>query len=40
MYLGDATRQDDGTWRCLASVPGHGLCLVEVNLTFAPEPKP
>lgn len=33
-YLGDATQQDNGTWRCLAIVPWAGLCIVEVNLTF------
>ncbi len=31
-YLGKATRQEDGTWRCLADVDG-ALCLVEVTLT-------
>jgi hypothetical protein len=33
-YLGEATEQDDGTWRVLASVPWAGLCIVEVSLTF------
>ena len=33
-YIGKATQQFDGTWRCLANVFGT-LCLVEVNITFA-----
>lgn len=30
-YIGKATRQPDGTWRCLADVKGQ-LCLVEVTV--------
>ena len=32
-YLGKATRQSDGTWRCLANVHGNALCIVEVAIT-------
>lgn len=31
-YIGKATQQIDGTWRCLANVAG-ALCLVEVRIT-------
>jgi hypothetical protein len=34
-YLGRATMQFDGTWRCLANVAG-ALCLVEVKITMEP----
>jgi hypothetical protein len=30
-YWGKATRQPDGTYRCLANVEG-SLCVVEVNI--------
>ena len=30
-YIGEATRQDDGSWRCLADVDGM-LCLVQISL--------
>jgi hypothetical protein len=36
-YLGKATRQANGTWRCLANVGG-ALCLVEVSIAEVPEP--
>jgi hypothetical protein len=32
VYIGTATRQYDGMYRCLASVGG-SLCIVEVKLT-------
>lgn len=32
-YIGKATLQPDGTWRCLANVRG-ALCLVQVSLKF------
>jgi hypothetical protein len=32
VYLGVATKQEDGTWQCLANVAG-ALCLVEVKIT-------
>jgi len=32
VFLGKATQQFDGTWRCLANVAG-ALCLVEVRIT-------
>lgn len=32
-YIGEATRQEDGTWRCLAVVDG-ALCIVEVLITY------
>lgn len=32
IFLGKATQQFDGTWRCLANVGG-ALCLVEVKIT-------
>lgn len=41
-YIGNATLQPDGTWRCLANVGG-ALCLVEVKLRFddsSAGPKP
>jgi hypothetical protein len=31
IYLGKATLQFDGTWRCLANVHG-ALCLVEASI--------
>jgi len=34
-YIGQATKQFDGTWRCLANVGGM-LCLVEVKIDEAP----
>lgn len=33
MYIGKATLQYDGTWRCLANVYG-ALCLIEVKVRF------
>ena len=33
MYIGKATQQYDGTWRCLANVYG-SLCIVEANIRF------
>jgi len=30
-YIGEATKQFDGTWRCLADIGGM-LCLVEVKV--------
>lgn len=36
MYIGKATRQEDGTWRCLANVGG-ALCLVEVSIKWDPK---
>jgi len=32
-YIGDAYKQLDGTWRCLADVGG-ALCLVEMKVTI------
>lgn len=36
-YLGFATRQENGLWRCLANVGG-ALCIVEVSIKEVPEP--
>ncbi len=36
--MGDARRQDDGTWRCLANYYGM-LVLAEVRVTFHPVEK-
>lgn len=33
VFIGKASRQPDGTWRCLANVGG-ALCIVEVKITF------
>ena len=33
IYIGKATKMEDGTWRCLANVGG-SLCLVEVNIVL------
>jgi hypothetical protein len=33
VFIGKATQQFDGTWRCLANVGG-ALCLVEVRLSY------
>ena len=33
VFIGNAKRQSDGTWRCLANVGG-ALCIVEVKITF------
>jgi hypothetical protein len=33
VFLGKATQQFDGTWRCLANVAG-ALCLVEVRISL------
>ena len=42
-YIGKATRQPDGTWRCLAKIP-HGadtaLCVVECKITLQPPSTP
>lgn len=38
-YWGIATKQPDGTWRCLANVNDH-LCVVEVNIKFLEVQKP
>jgi hypothetical protein len=35
-YLGRATQEWDGTWRCYALIDGC-LCIVEVSIIFAPE---
>jgi hypothetical protein len=32
-FIGKATQQFDGKWRCLADVGG-ALCIVEVNIKF------
>lgn len=37
VFLGKATQQFDGTWRCLANVYGT-LCLVEVKVSITPDP--
>lgn len=31
-YIGKATKQTDGSWRCLANVAG-SFCIVEIKLT-------
>lgn len=36
-YIGKATRQPDGSWRCLALVDS-ALCIVEAKITFNPSP--
>lgn len=36
-YWGKATRQNDGTWRCMANVEGM-LCLVEISIIEVPKP--
>jgi hypothetical protein len=36
VYIGKATKMEDGTWRCLANVEG-SLCLVEVNIRLPKE---
>lgn len=38
-YIGNASRQPDGTWRCLAKV-GTALCVVECRITFQPPSAP
>ena len=37
-YIGNAARQPDGTWRCLAEICG-ALCVVEVSLRILEEEK-
>ncbi len=32
-YIGEAAKQPDGTWRCLANVEGM-LCVVEVTIRY------
>jgi hypothetical protein len=37
-YIGNATKMEDGTWRCLANVEGQ-LAVVEVSINFNKEKK-
>lgn len=38
LYIGDARRQDDGTWLVLANVGG-ALCIVEVTISIEANEK-